>query len=90
MLTIKLSGVNCFVDTPRSYQSSRPVNRANRAAASASASRTVVDQESFADFLRQHIDVALKKGFDDNVGRNHVAPIFHVRTNVVHVVQCSQ
>ncbi|KAK3104605.1 hypothetical protein FSP39_006005, partial [Pinctada imbricata] len=35
---------------------------------------------SFKDFLWQHIELALGRGFDDNVGRNPVPPIFEVVT----------
>jgi hypothetical protein len=31
---------------------------------------------SFKEFLSQHIELALSKGFDDNMGRNPVPPVF--------------
>ena len=33
---------------------------------------------SFTEFLRPHVELALGRGFDDNVGRNAVTPIFEV------------
>jgi len=33
---------------------------------------------SFKEFLWQHIDMALSKGFDDNVGRHPVVANFEV------------
>ena len=40
---------------------------------------TTMDQEhSLRNFLQRHIDLALGKGFDDNVGRNPVLAVFEV------------
>ena len=35
-------------------------------------------ENSFKEFLWQHIDMALTKGFDDNVGRHPVQANFEV------------
>lgn len=35
-------------------------------------------ERTFFDFLWQHINTALTKGFDDNVGRHNVMPIFEL------------
>ena len=36
------------------------------------------NENSFKEFLWQHVDLALTKGFDDNVGKNPVPAIFEV------------
>ncbi|CAG2218840.1 SMG8 [Mytilus edulis] len=35
---------------------------------------------TFKEFLFQHVELALGRGFDDNVGRNPVTPVFEVPT----------
>ncbi|XP_021346373.1 protein smg8-like [Mizuhopecten yessoensis] len=77
------STLNKDSDSPRSqsYQANR------RSAQSGfldtrSPSRTQRSGSSsnFKEFLSQHIETALGRGFDDNVGRNPVPPIFEVPT----------
>ena len=40
------------------------------------------EQNSFKEFLWQHIDVAFTKGFDDNVGRNAMPARFEVKSSL--------
>ena len=61
----------------RSYQTSRrtvtgPSDR------SRSSQNRPDGENSFKEFLWQHIDMALTKGFDDNVGRHPVQANFEV------------
>jgi len=37
-----------------------------------------VDSELFSNFLNQHISIAFKEGFNDNIGRTNIAPIFEL------------
>ncbi|XP_053379318.1 nonsense-mediated mRNA decay factor SMG8-like isoform X1 [Mercenaria mercenaria] len=68
-------------DSPRkSYQSTR------RGQAGTDRSRSVVlsrngGEFSFKEFLWQHIDMALTKGFDDNVGRHPVTATFELASS---------
>jgi hypothetical protein len=41
-------------------------------------------EHSLKDFMWQHIDLAMTKGFDDNVGRNPVSALFEVICTVNH------
>ncbi|XP_052717339.1 nonsense-mediated mRNA decay factor SMG8-like isoform X1 [Crassostrea angulata] len=67
-------------DSPRSrsYQSNRKVNQGNGPSESRSSSTTARSKggNSFKEFLWQHIEMALGRGFDDNVGRNPVPSLF--------------
>lgn len=67
-------------DSPRSrsYQSNRKVNQGNGPSESRSSSTTAKGGNSFKEFLWQHIEMALGRGFDDNVGRNPVPSLFEV------------
>lgn len=69
-------------DSPRSrsYQSNRKVNQGNGPSESRSSSTTARSKggNSFKEFLWQHIEMALGRGFDDNVGRNPVPSLFEV------------
>lgn len=69
-------------DSPRSrsYQSNRKVNQGNGPPESRSSSTTARSKggNSFKEFLWQHIEMALGRGFDDNVGRNPVPSLFEV------------
>lgn len=82
-----------FKDNPKShsYQGNRRANQLNSqtgtsgktssqaAAASAPTTATAEQpQHSLKHFLQPHIDLALTKGFDDNVGRNPVMAVFEV------------
>ncbi|XP_062606772.1 nonsense-mediated mRNA decay factor SMG8-like isoform X1 [Saccostrea cucullata] len=71
-------------DSPRSrsYQSNRKVNQGNGSSGSRSSSTTAHSKggNSFKEFLWQHIDMALGRGFDDNVGRNPVPSLFETVT----------
>ena len=72
-----------FSDVPRSrsYQTNR---RTNQSGPSSEPSRPLTsmvkttNENSFKEFLWQHVDLALTKGFDDNVGKNPVPAIFEV------------
>jgi len=48
-----------------------------------SRTRDAADRGSFAEFLRPHIELALGRGFDDNVGRNIVPAVFEVRQHSI-------
>lgn len=43
-------------------------------------SRVAAEDDEFNIFLNQHINLALTKGFDDNVGRNPVQAVFEVQS----------
>nr|XP_022343746.1 protein smg8-like isoform X2 [Crassostrea virginica] len=67
-------------DSPRSrsYQSNRKVSQVSGISESRSSSSTAHSKggNSFKEFLWQHIEMALGRGFDDNVGRNPVTSLF--------------
>ena len=70
------------LDSPRSrsYQSNRKVSQVSGISESRSSSSTAHSKggNSFKEFLWQHIEMALGRGFDDNVGRNPVSSLFEV------------
>ena len=70
------------LDSPRSrsYQSNRKVSQVSGISESRSSSSTAHSKggNSFKEFLWQHIEMALGRGFDDNVGRNPVTSLFEV------------
>ena len=70
-------------DSPRtkSYQSSRRGNNANSSSSESLRSPLMPmrQENSFKEFIWQHVEMAFNKGFDDNVGRNPVAARFEVR-----------
>ena len=41
-------------------------------------SKDFIDSELFSNFLNQHINIAFKEGFNDNIGRTNIAPIFEL------------
>ena len=55
------------------YQAGR-----HNGAAHQTASSHAGGSSSFKEFLFQHVELALQRGFDDNVGRNPVAAVFEV------------
>ncbi|XP_048764668.2 nonsense-mediated mRNA decay factor SMG8-like isoform X2 [Ostrea edulis] len=71
-------------DSPRSrsYQSSRKISQGNGSSGSRSSSTATHFKggNSFKEFLWQHIEMALGRGFDDNVGRNPVPSLFETVT----------
>lgn len=70
----------------KSYQSSRRVQGQSLGSSERSRSSPlskVGGDFSFKEFLWQHIDMALTKGFDDNVGRHQVAANFEVKLDVL-------
>lgn len=86
-ISSKLIQITCnsflnYSDSPRSrsYQSNRKVNQGNGLSESRSSSTTAHSKggNSFKEFLWQHIEMALGRGFDDNVGRNPVPSLFEV------------
>jgi len=72
----------CFLDSPRSrsYQTNRRTSQTGSSEGSRSSSCTPRSGSvnSFKEFLWQHVDLVLGRGFDDNVGRNPVQAIFEV------------
>ncbi|XP_060084858.1 nonsense-mediated mRNA decay factor SMG8-like [Ylistrum balloti] len=76
------STLNKDSDSPRSYQANRRSAQSGLHDMTRSSSRTQRSGSSsnFKEFLSQHIETALGRGFDDNVGRNPVPPIFDVPT----------
>ena len=74
----------CVLESPRSksYQTSRRGNNSVNSSSSSESIRSPLmmtrQEDSFKEFLGQHVDVAFNKGFDDNVGRNPVAARFEV------------
>ncbi|XP_013398523.1 protein SMG8 [Lingula anatina] len=85
---------NCTVtrdsESPRtrSYQMLRRCNMNNNSSAANNSSSTSAvshrssssGSHSFKEFLTQHIELALTKGFNDNVGRNPVPALFELPT----------
>ena len=63
----------------RSYQTNRRSSQTGLESRSSSVSSGPTGCSNFKEFLFQHIELALGRGFDDNVGRNPVTPIFEVR-----------
>ncbi|KAJ8320405.1 hypothetical protein KUTeg_001992 [Tegillarca granosa] len=77
--------VNIDEDSPRSrsYQTNRRTNvgvGSSEGQRSLSSTTRSSGENSFKEFLWQHIDIALGRGFDDNVGRNPVPAIFEAPT----------
>ncbi|XP_033764309.1 protein smg8-like [Pecten maximus] len=74
------STLNKDSDSPRSYQANRRSAQSGPQDATRSSSRTQRSGScsNFKEFLSHHIETALGRGFDDNVGRNPVPPIFDV------------
>ena len=85
MLAVWRSSAVCSLlpDSPRtkSYQSSRRGNNANSSSSESLRSPLMPmrQENSFKEFIWQHVEMAFNKGFDDNVGRNPVAARFEVR-----------
>ena len=71
-------------DSPRSrsYQTSRRTVTGPSERSRSTLSRNG-GENSFKEFLWQHIEMALTKGFDDNVGRHPVAANFEVYSNIL-------
>ena len=71
-------------DSPRSrsYQTSRRTVTGPSERSRSTLSRNG-GENSFKEFLWQHIEMALTKGFDDNVGRHPVAANFEVYCNIL-------
>ncbi|XP_050413442.1 nonsense-mediated mRNA decay factor SMG8, partial [Patella vulgata] len=59
----------------RSYLTNR---RAGQGPITSSSFTGRVRESNFREFLWQHIELAFSKGFNDNVGRNPVSPIFEL------------
>lgn len=55
-------------------QQQQPADTGTAAAAGAGALPSHIQSSSFREFLMQHVEHALKKGFDDNVGRTPTPP----------------
>ncbi|XP_071144802.1 nonsense-mediated mRNA decay factor SMG8-like [Mytilus edulis] len=75
--------MNNSVESPRSrgYQSNRHSSQSGSETRSSSLPTSPVPGNStFKEFLFQHVELALGRGFDDNVGRNPVTPVFEVPT----------
>ncbi|KAK7094164.1 nonsense-mediated mRNA decay factor SMG8-like [Littorina saxatilis] len=80
-------------DSPRtkSYQSSRRGNNTNSSSSSDSLRSPLMpmrQENSFKEFLWQHVEMAFNKGFDDNVGRNPVAARFELPTAAGWMLVC--
>ena len=75
----------CFTDSPRSrsYQTNRRTNSSHASVvpAESMSAPSGGKSNSFREFLWQHIELALTKGFDDNVGRNPLPAVFEVGSN---------
>lgn len=79
------SSISKDSDSPRSrsYQTNRRTNvgvGSSEGQRSLSSTTRSIGENSFKEFLWQHIDIALGRGFDDNVGRNPVPAIFEAPT----------
>lgn len=65
-------------DREKVSSASRDVECRSPSSESSSFGSVSSDDEGFSGFLSQHINLALTKGFDDNVGRNPVQAVFEV------------
>ncbi|XP_069113163.1 nonsense-mediated mRNA decay factor SMG8-like [Argopecten irradians] len=75
------STLNKDSDSPRSYQANRRSAQSGPQEPMRSRTQRSSSYSTFKEFLSQHIEMALGRGFDDNVGRNPVPPIFDVPTS---------
>ncbi|KAK7494187.1 hypothetical protein BaRGS_00014660 [Batillaria attramentaria] len=82
---------NTGLDSPRkSYQTTRRGNSSNSSDSPRSPLMPVRQENSFKEFLWQHIEMAFTKGFDDNVGRNPVAARFELPSSSLWFEVCQQ
>ncbi|XP_046362085.2 nonsense-mediated mRNA decay factor SMG8-like isoform X1 [Haliotis rufescens] len=65
----------------RSYATNRRTNQASGDTLRTTVTMFSRPENSFKEFLWQHIDQAFTKGFDDNVGRNPVPAVFEMASS---------